>query len=120
MDEHKQKATDYIVQQLRAGIPADTIVEHLRAANWPENYIAEAFQTAQQQFAPQQYQTAPAPQPVTRESVQPQQPQVQETTSQPLQPAAKPSAIPTKKGRIRTGWLLFKQTMTILKGHKQL
>ena len=128
MDPQKQKLVEYIVQQLQAGVPAETLAAHLKAAKWPEEHIAEAFQLAQQRFIPQQYQAPQPPlQPATETVTTPAQ--AMETTADNAMPAESlatqtpgvtPTAAPTKKGRIKNGWLLFKQTMTILKGNKQL
>jgi len=87
----------YIKTQLQSGIDADTIATQLRAAGWQEEALTTGFTEAQQALSP-----IPLP------LLSTDQPSVQQ-----LPP-------PLKQGRMKTGWMLFKQSLAIIKNNPGL
>lgn len=83
----------YIKAQLQSGISADTIAAQLRTANWQEAHISAGFEEAQLQMAP-----TPVVSPISNEG----------SPQQQLPP-------PLQQGRMKTGWMLFKQSFSIIK-----
>ena len=111
-----EKLKSYIQQQLHAGLQPDEVANHLRQAGWPEEHIGQAFQLVQAQVMPST--VAPVPHiPDTSHTEVFQA--VQQTT--PEQPSQQPDYTTTKKrGRIKTGWLLLKQSLKLLRSHESL
>ncbi len=118
MDEHTLKLKTYIEQQLQSGQSSDAIANQLRAANWPENYIQQAFLAIQQQIMP----SAVPPVAQTNPGLQmSQEPHNSEASGlSPRSSFATPQTNGMKRGRIRTGWRLFKQSMQLLNGNRYL
>lgn len=101
MDEHTEKVKAYIFDQLRAGFTPDEIAGQLKAANWPEQYIKDGFHAAQAAMVPTAAPEVTAP--VTGHAAH-----------------TPPQATTVKRGRIRTGWRLFKQSLSIMRKHPSL
>lgn len=93
MNPHIEQLKTYIHEQINAGFKPDEIVSHLQAANWPEADIHEAFRMLHADMTP--------------------------TTMAPVA-GNPPHAAESSKGRIRTGWRLFMQSLRILKGNPGL
>lgn len=91
--------------QLQAGLTPQDIAGQLRAAGWTDELISAAFTAAREQLTPT---VTPAPAPATVSS-----------TDSPshTQPAATAQQLPEpiKRGRLKTGWLLFKQSLGVIK-----
>lgn len=109
MDAHQQKLRVYITHHLQTGQPADKIAEQLSAAGWPTDQVRQAFLAVQAHMVPTHMQTAAVP-------LQAQTPTVPTTAASTIGPQANGS----RRGRIKTGWVLLKQSMRILKGNKYL
>jgi hypothetical protein len=103
MDEHGIKLKTYIQQQLQSGFSPDEIANHLRAANWNEELVHQAFRSIQSETMP----TEPVPTVAT-------------ITTEPTALVTHPQATQVKRGRIRTGWQLLKQSLTIIRNNKHL
>ena len=111
---------DYIKQQLHTGLNPNEIRTQLQQAGWQDNLINSAFLLVQNDVVPNteqspemQNQAIDTQQPTQQEAETPIV-QLGETNSQP-QPAAT-----ITRGRFRTGWLLFKQSLRLLKNNKKL
>lgn len=106
VDQNIQQIKTYISSQLQVGITHDAIAQQLLQVGWPEANVQQAFAELQAAAMPSQFQptpaVAPSTQPVAAVAVQP------------------PQAAGTRRGRIKTGWIIFKQSMEILKGNKYL
>lgn len=112
------KIHDYILSQLHSGITSQDIVTQLRQAGWDEPAIQAAFSSvaASLQAAPVQQ---PTPEITPTQSVN-EQPkpaavspnEVAETSSEQSVQTLPP---PLKAGRMKIGWLLFKQSLKIIK-----
>jgi len=96
MDDHLAALTTYISQQLQGGHRPDDIAAGLRAAQWPEDYIQRSFYAAQAAMLPSDF-----------------------TPSTPVA-AVTPQATAKRRGRVRTGWQLFKQSAAILHANRYL
>jgi len=84
------KLAAYVYQQLNAGLHPDEIAAQLRASGWPEPYVTQAFASVQSQVVP----SAAGATPLNAQTV--------------------------KRGRTKTGWLLFKQSMKIIRTNESL
>ena len=104
MDEHTEKLKDYIRQQLYSGQSPDEIAHQLTGAGWQADHIQQAFLSLQAEMVP----TAYAPTPTA--------PATPSTESQPVHPRA----AGRRRGRIRVGWQLFKQSFALLRGNRYL
>ena len=102
MDEHQQSLVNYIIQQLQIGQTSDEIFGQLQAAGWPLDRIQQAFLTVQAQALPTTMQTQPHPEAATVAS------------------EVVPQANGTRRGRVRTGWILLKQSVKLLNGNRYL
>lgn len=102
--EQSEKLKKYIYNQLQSGINPDEIAAQLRGAGWDEQLISDAFKGVQNQIAP-------TTTPTITESPQPARQDAQPTVFQ---------ASGKKRGRIKTAWLLMKQSLKVLKNNKQL
>jgi hypothetical protein len=130
--DHNEQLKQYIQQQLSAGLSPDEIVAQLTNAGWPDALVRQGFADVQAAVIPQAF--APAPQAVQTHSQEPAVQQAAPSDAQvaqqsyeatPWQPPDQqqmimPAANGKKRGRIRTGWLLFKQSYSVLKGNKGL
>lgn len=105
-----EELVNYVLSQLRSGVNPNDIVVQLRNANWPEEAINSAFDQARAQLAPTITPTEPYS----------DQNQAINTDSQPSQqtPAIVPSS--TGRGKIMTGWKIFKQCFGIIKHNPEL
>jgi hypothetical protein len=81
----------YIQSQLQSGGTADTIAAQLRTAGWQEADITAGFTAAHLALSPSQ--------------------------AQPSQAQLPP---PLQQGRMKTGWMLFKQSLSIIKNNPGL
>lgn len=112
--DHQEQLRSYIYNQLRAGLNPDEVTAQLRGAGWTEEHIQAGFAAVSSQIAP----SPPSPTleqstPATNSS------QPDNTYAQPNQPAVF-QANGKKRGRIKTAWLLMKQSLKVLKNNKQL
>lgn len=87
----------YVITQLQAGLTPEDITVQLTAAGWTNDAIQATFAAASQQLHATTI-AATAPQP--------------DSTAQ-LPP-------PIKRGRMKTGWLLFKQSLAVIKHNPAL
>jgi len=98
--EKIEQLKEYIYKQLQSGMNPDEITSQLRGSGWDENLIADAFKAVQAQIVPSS--------PVTTE------------TPGDSHPATNFQANGKKRGRIKTAWLLMKQSLKVLKNNKEL
>src|SRR5262245_59190525 len=99
MDDIQEKLKTYISQQLQTGQTPDEIAGQLSASGWPPDHIQAAFIAIHNQTLPSTMQPAAA-------------------ANTQAAPASAPRAAENSRGRIKTGWILFKQSMKILHGNK--
>lgn len=104
MDPSEQLKS-YIYQQLQAGLGPDEVAGQLRSAGWDEQTIQAAFSGVQAQITP---------------SAAPVAPVADDGIASNKQQPAQFQASGQKRGRIKTGWLLMKQSLKVLGGNKQL
>lgn len=97
----------YVLTQLQAGLTPEDIAGQLRAAGWPEDSIQTAFLSAQQQLSPTPLASSSSPTPT-----------VMSTNIEQTQQLQLPA--PVKRGRMKTGWLLFKQSLRVIKDNPGL
>jgi hypothetical protein len=109
--EHIDSLINYIQQQLRAGLQPNEIAAQLRQAGWLNEHINQAFQQVQAQIMPN---------PIVNHSVNSNAEQPAATVSNYEQPIRKPQFTTQKRGRIKTGWLLFRQSLRVLRNNKGL
>lgn len=93
--------TAYIQKQLQSGLDANSIAAQLQTAGWAEQDIQTGFANAQQALSPS---------PVVASVVTPEH---TAATAQQLPP-------PLRQGRIKTGWMLFRQSLAIIKNNPGL
>ncbi|MDB5166416.1 MAG: hypothetical protein JWM37_488 [Candidatus Saccharibacteria bacterium] len=90
--------TDYIYNQLQTGQTADEINTQLLAAGWTPEQVQQGFYAVQARVMP--------------------------TGMPPVAPGAPaatgPQANGVKRGRIKTGWILFKVSLNVLRGNPYL
>lgn len=89
---HNNSINNYVLTQLQSGLNPDNIASQLRAAGWPEDSISQAFQAAQNQLTPQI-------------------PSAENNTTLPP---------PADIGQMKAGWLLFKQSLSVIKNNAGL
>jgi hypothetical protein len=118
----QQKIHDYILSQLQSGITSQDIATQLRHAGWGEPAIQAAFSSVATtiQATPMQPQTTPEATPVqSDQSIDKQQEPAEATQNQATETHAEKTAQtlppPLKAGRMKVGWLLFKQSLKIIK-----
>jgi len=122
--DNQEKLKNYIYEQIQSGINSNEIAQQLRTSGWDETAIQAAFSAVQASIAPTP-PTFPA-QPLSPTSQQTETPSSYgpEQTQPTQQPGSTTSAHfePTgkKRGRLKTAWLLLKQSLKILKYNKQL
>lgn len=112
-----EKLRIYIQQQIHTGLRPDEIAAHLRIAGWSEELINNAFLKVQAQVMPSPVVTQPViPNTGTLESP------IEQTTvvSNQLFQSQNVAAPAQKRGRIKTGWLLLKQSLKVLRQHEGL
>lgn len=109
---NRQEISNYIFSQLQSGLTQADITGQLQAAGWSDEDIQSGFKAARGELKP----TTPA---------QPQQPTAavgaQPSPANP-QPATSPQQLPPpiNRGRMKTGWLLFKQSFSVIKKNPEL
>jgi hypothetical protein len=101
VDEHTQKLKDYIRSQLHSGISPDEISKQLVANGWKEDAVQAGFYAVQAEVLPSGMAQPSADVLNAAHSVTPQ-------------------ANGQRRGRIRTGWQLFKQSWAVLRGNPGL
>ena len=145
MQDPQSAAYTYIISQLKAGLTADDIAAQLRQAGWDDASIHNAFAQAQAQMTP----TPPAQEPIANEQPQAQQSKSETIANTPVTSDASQSTAgqetevttseptpsdtataeagvqqklpePVTRGRMKTGWLLFKQSLGVLKHYPSL
>lgn len=94
---------EYIFTQLQSGMSPQDITVQLRNSGWSETDINAGFAATQAEIAPTPADAAPVFKP-------------EDSTHT----AAQPLPEPIKRGRIMTGWLLFKQSFSIIKNNPGL
>lgn len=143
MQDPQNAAYTYIISQLKSGLTPDDIAAQLRQVGWDDATIQEAFVQAQTQIAPTPVAPVPAPQqPPANQAQAAAQPDAQAAAVQakpePIAeslppvtaeaqgaPIAQPAArqelpAPITRSRMKTGWLLFKQSLATLKHYPGL
>ncbi len=126
--EHQQQLCNYIYQQIQSGVHPHEVAQQLRTAGWDEPSIQQAFSVVQSWIAPVAPQ-APAPNstagnPAGQTQVASRD-QNQAAAAQPLayQESTRPAGYApsgAKRGRLKTAWLLMKQSFRVLTINKQL
>lgn len=96
MEKHEQLKT-YIYHQIQSGINPDEIASQLRDGGWDEASIKSAFEGVQAQIVPSNPTAS-----------------TNEADTATFQASGK------KRGRIKTAWLLMRQSLKVLKNNKQL
>ncbi len=102
--EDIEKLKSYVYQQIQTGLNPNEISAQLRGAGWSEENITAAFKGVQEQMVPS---SPGAVQPASAGQASP----------------AKFEANGQRKGffkRIKTSWILMKQSLRVLKNNKQL
>lgn len=97
----------YIFTQLQRGLTPDDITVQLRNASWNEADIANGFTIAQARLAPSPIVDTPA-------ASDPSTPNTQ------TEPVAVQLPAPIQRTRLKTGWLLFKQSLRVIKDNPGL
>ncbi|HSX33221.1 MAG TPA: DUF6159 family protein [Candidatus Saccharimonadales bacterium] len=92
---------EYITHQLRAGLHPDEIHQQLKTAGWQDDAVSQAFVLAQSDVLPSHMATG-----VPEQATQPQ--------------GQLPTYETVKRGRFKTGWLLFQQSIKVLRTNKGL
>lgn len=103
MNPQDHPLKEYILTQLQSGMSSADITTQLHTSGWNEADITNGFAAAQTGITPTPISTGTAP------AFQPEG--GMNATTQPPQSLPEP----IKRGRIMTGWLLFKQSFSIIK-----
>ena len=106
--QDSEKIKLYIQHQLRSGLQPNEISAQLAGSGWPAETIHQAFQAAQAEVMPSSIDQPPA----VVSSAEDINNQPQSTPN--LQATGK------RRGKTKTGWLLFKQSLRILRINKSL
>lgn len=112
---------NFVITQLQSGLTAEDVTGQLRAAGWSEEAITQAFAAAQSSIAP-----AAVPTTVSTESISQATAQSNDLTSNMTQSVQSQSTErqvlpePIKRGRMKTGWLLFTQSLRVIKHNSEL
>ncbi len=104
MDEHQQTLVTFITDQLSSVKNPDEIYSQLIAAGWPEDQVRQAFQAVHTQIMP-----------TALRGQADAEPTVPTDPNQSL-----PQANGKRRGRIRTGFELLKQSLRLLNGNRYL
>lgn len=112
---NNSKISEYILSQIQAGLTPEDITAQLRNAGWQETDIAAGFESARAQITPSpvEVSTVATPAQPGEQNIGSAEPVANEPVRQQL-PA------PIKRGRMKTGWLLFKQSFGIIKANPAL
>lgn len=143
--EKQKELQAYIQTQLSSGLTPGEITQQLRGAGWDEQSISSAFNAVQGTITPTPQEPPKAG--TSYDALQPKQAPAQaagqpkqESTSnhqtgqapaqsqsaektqakQPRSPQPAYRPIGQERGRIKTGWLLLRQSFKVLYHHKQL
>lgn len=103
-----EQLKNYIKQQLQTGLDPNEIHTQLQQSGWQDDVIQHAFSLVQAEVVPS-FNQAPSAPTSTEGQVQPQ-----EQASQQSMPAT------VTRGRFKTGWLLFKQSIRVLRHNQGL
>ena len=103
MDQNTQNLTNYIRQQLQNSISPDEIQQQLIGAGHTVENIQKAFQMLHQEMMPTVTTAASVSSPADS-----------------LAPVDIPQANGKKRGRIKTGWILLKHSVAVLRGNPLL
>lgn len=97
----QEKLNGYVYRQLQSGLQPEEITQQLRTAGWDEATISLSFEATRANLTP-------ASQPLA--------------TAEPSVAAPTVTFAPTgqKRGRIKTSWILLKQSLKVLQNNKQL
>ena len=108
--EHTEQLKTYIQQQLRNGLTSDEIAAQLKHVGWADDAVQQAFQAVQAAVMPSVLQVS------TPSAAEPQ------NTAATVTSSAAPVFAATAKrwGRLRTAWLLLKQSVRVLRVNKSL
>lgn len=121
MDQNtKNQLTTYIVKQLQSGLTPDDIAGQLRGAGWREENIQEGFSSAHEILQPT---PAEAPSSQISPGEPPNSPESEGAQPQPDTEVQQVQAVlpaPIQRGKLKTGWLLFKQSLSILRTYPGL
>ena len=130
MDSHLQQLIDYVAAQVQAGQSPDVVMQQLVAAGWPADMVHQAFMVIQQRTVPSAMQTQPAAEPAPAQYDVQQQPVASgQPSGYEQQPIAQqfaqqftphPEANGKRRGRLKVGWTLLKQSLHILNGNRYL
>ncbi len=107
VDTQIEQLKSYIRQQVQLGISSNEISEQLKGAGWPNDQIYNAFLALQQEMMPAHL-------------AQHHQPATQHTPAASSEQPSVPQANGQKRGRLKMGWLLLKQSFRILNGNRYL
>jgi hypothetical protein len=118
----QQKIHNYILSQLQSGITSQDIATQLRQAGWDEAAIQAAFSSvaATIQATPTQPQAEPEATAVQSDQLVTEQQEPAEVTQNqsaeaPGEQTTQTLPPPLKAGRMKVGWLLFKQSLKVIK-----
>ncbi len=98
----------YIQQQLNLGLNPAEVLTQLQQAGWQNDMLQQAFQLAQPEVMPVISQ-ALNPSSLPEEKAQPQ-----------AQTIHHPTSATVTRGRFKTGWLLFRQSLRVLRHNEGL
>ena len=109
-----EQLRNYIKQQLQTGLHPNEIHAQLKQAGWKDDVINHAFQLVQSDVVPSFGQTPE----VAPGTVTVGQPAVQAQTQPQGEANQQPATV--TRGRFKTGWLLFKQSIRVLRHNEGL
>ena len=97
----QEKLNGYVYRQLQSGLQPEEVTQQLRTAGWDEATIARSFEASRANLTP-------TPLPLA--------------TDEPIVTAPTVTFASTgqKRGRIKTSWILLKQSLKVLQHNKQL
>lgn len=102
--EQKEQLRDYVQSQLTSGVSADEIKNQLTGAGWDEQSVKDAFDQTHKAMTPM----------VSQEKVDTLKGGIPQDEQGVFEATGK------KRGRLKTAWLLLKQSLKILKNNKVL
>lgn len=119
MNQQKQ-LEDYIYKQLQSGLNPDEIAQQLQGADWSKKSIDNAFAAVRSTITPSANEQSQSSQP--QDAPQNDQSDFPNKTSEEKTSDSEAAYQPMgkKRGRIKTAWLLLKQSLKVLKNNKQL
>jgi hypothetical protein len=113
---------DYILTQLNAGLAKQDITVQLQQAGWDAASIQAGFESVGQTLSAAPVQQASTPLSLDQQT-EPENTTLEEvssdeasgTASTTIEPQQQTLPAPLKRGRLKIGWLLFKQSLMIIK-----